>query len=113
MKALIRTVLISCALAAPALSFAQSVQAPITRAEVRTDLIRLEQAGYKPGTDSATYPEGIQAAEARVQAEDAAAATGAAASAQPQAHEHMQAALPSGTVQPRIDDVRSSFYNGA
>jgi hypothetical protein len=112
MKAIVRTVLVSCALAAPALTFAQSVQAPITRAEVRADLIRLEQAGYTPGRgDDATYPEDIQAAEAKVQAQDAAALDGASAS--PQAQGHMPAAVASAAGQPGMDDLRSSFYSGA
>jgi uncharacterized protein DUF4148 len=43
-----------------------------TRAEVRADLIRLEQAGYNPSaTDDATYPADIQAAEAKVATQDA------------------------------------------
>ncbi|GAB7548298.1 DUF4148 domain-containing protein [Cupriavidus sp. CuC1] len=111
MKAIVRTVLLSCALAAPALSFAQSEQAPLTRAEVRADLIRLEQAGYQPSRgDDATYPKDIQAAEAKVAAEDAAAAKGAAASTPPQAEGQSQA---SASMQPRIDAVRSPFYYGA
>jgi hypothetical protein len=56
-------------LAAPALSFAQS-NAPVTRAEVRADLVRLEQAGYNPSQgDDSTYPLDIQAAEAKVAAQ--------------------------------------------
>ncbi|MGO4328172.1 DUF4148 domain-containing protein [Cupriavidus sp. 2TAF22] len=115
MKALVRTVLISCALAVPALSFAQSVQAPLTRAEVRADLIRLEQAGYRPGGgDDPTYPQDIQAAEAKVQAEDAAAAR-TAANTQPQAQSHLQAnaSMRMSAGQPRIDAVRNPFYYGA
>ncbi|KDP85235.1 DUF4148 domain-containing protein [Cupriavidus basilensis] len=112
MKALIRTVLISCALAAPALSFAQSAQAPLSRAEVRADLIRLEQAGYQPGRgDDANYPQDIQAAEAKVQAEDAASANGATANAQAQLQATANMSMEHG--QPRIDAVRSPFYYGA
>ncbi len=52
--------------------FAQSASAPLTRAQVRADLIRLEQAGYNPSaSDDATYPTDIQAAEAKVAAQDA------------------------------------------
>ncbi|MEM5438881.1 DUF4148 domain-containing protein [Paraburkholderia diazotrophica] len=65
MKALIQAVIVSCALAAPALSFAQADQGPVTRAQVRDDLQRVEQAGYRPGGDEATYPADIQAAEAK------------------------------------------------
>jgi hypothetical protein len=43
----------------------------LTRAEVRADLIHLEQAGYNPaGGDDANYPAEIQAAEAKVAAQD-------------------------------------------
>src|SRR3978361_855194 len=55
-------------LAAPALSFAQS-NAPVTRAEVRADLVRVEQAGYTPSSgDEANYPADVQAAEAKIAA---------------------------------------------
>src|SRR5262245_48797025 len=58
------------ALAAPALSFAQS-NAPVTRAEVRADLVRLEKAGYQPAVgEDVNYPADIQAAEAKVAAQD-------------------------------------------
>ncbi|KJK15443.1 hypothetical protein UB46_37330 [Burkholderiaceae bacterium 16] len=116
MNALIRTVLISCALAAPALSFAQSEQAPLSRAEVRADLIRLEQAGYQPGRgDNANYPRDIQAAEAKVQAEDAASAKSATANTQAQTQSALQATANMSTDrgQPRIDAVRTPFYYGA
>jgi hypothetical protein len=58
------------ALAAPALSFAQS-NGPVTRAEVRADLIRVEKAGYEPGrANDIYYPADIQAAEAKIAAQD-------------------------------------------
>jgi hypothetical protein len=64
--------LVISVLAMPALSFAQSA-AGLTRAQVVAELVRLEQAGYNPsaGEDN-NYPADIQAAEARVAAEDAA-----------------------------------------
>ena len=56
------------AIAIPAYSFAQSTQS-LTRAEVRADLVRVEQAGYSPGRgDDINYPTDIQAAEAKVAA---------------------------------------------
>lgn len=57
-------------IALPALALAQSTQAPVTRAEVRADLISVEKAGYNPGRNSATYPADIQAAEAKVAAQE-------------------------------------------
>lgn len=60
--------LVCIALAAPAFAFAQS-NGPVTRAEVRADLVAVEQAGYQPAVASdATYPADIQAAEAKVAA---------------------------------------------
>ncbi|WP_322011234.1 DUF4148 domain-containing protein [Paraburkholderia sp. J12] len=40
----------------------------LTRAEVRADLIRLDQAGYNPNGTAENYPQDIQAAEAKVAA---------------------------------------------
>jgi hypothetical protein len=73
MKSLIKAVALVVVLAAPLASFAQSEQ-PLTRAEVKAQLKQLEQAGYNPAvaTDS-TYPADIQAAEARVSAQNNAA----------------------------------------
>ena len=71
MKALIYAALVASALAAPAVSFAQDANAPLTRAEVRADLVRVEQAGYNPhAKDDVHYPADIQAAEARIHAQD-------------------------------------------
>jgi FlaG/FlaF family flagellin (archaellin) len=75
MNSLIKAVAIAAVLAAPIASFAQSSQQPVTRADVRNELIQLEHAGYNPGaTNDTTYPADIQAAEHRVQAENPAVA---------------------------------------
>jgi hypothetical protein len=71
-KSLIKAVVIAAVLAAPAVSFAQSQ--PLTRAQVRADLIEVEKAGYNPN-DWMHYPENIQAAEARIAAQKNAAPT--------------------------------------
>jgi len=69
MKSLIKAVAIAAVLAAPVVSFAQSNQ-PLTRAQVREELIQLEKAGYNPSTaNDYDYPANIQAAEARVAAQ--------------------------------------------
>ncbi|MGO4328167.1 DUF4148 domain-containing protein [Cupriavidus sp. 2TAF22] len=109
MKALIQAVLLACTLTVPALSFAQSVQGPVTRAEVRADLIRLEQAGYSPHGDDANYPQDLQAAEAKVAAETGSASTGTPMHAQAQGQARLHASL--GT--PAIDQVRNAFQFGA
>ncbi|WP_027795018.1 DUF4148 domain-containing protein [Paraburkholderia acidipaludis] len=69
MKKLLPAVVVAAMLAAPAISFAQSSQQGLTRAEVRAQLVELEQAGYKPQSDRVNYPQDLQAAEARVSAE--------------------------------------------
>lgn len=59
---------VALAFAAPVASFAQSNQ-PVTRAQVREEIVQLEKAGYNPGVvNDTTYPADIQAAEARVAA---------------------------------------------
>ena len=78
MKSLIQAVVIAAALAAPVASFAQSNQ-PVTRAQVRSELIQLEQAGYQPGRADPYYPADIQAAQARVDAQNGAAQPAASA----------------------------------
>jgi hypothetical protein len=66
MKSFICTVFAAAVLAAPTLSFAQVTNAPVTRAEVKADLVQVEQAGYNPARNDLNYPADIQAAEARI-----------------------------------------------
>jgi hypothetical protein len=66
MKSLICAAFAAAVLAAPTLSFAQVSNAPVTRAEVKADLVRVEQAGYRPASKDLDYPADIQAAEARI-----------------------------------------------
>ncbi|MFM0396202.1 DUF4148 domain-containing protein [Paraburkholderia phytofirmans] len=65
----IQSLIVAAAVALPALSFAQSNQ-PLTRAQVRAELVQLEKAGYNPAGDETQYPRNIQAAEARVSAQN-------------------------------------------
>jgi Domain of unknown function (DUF4148) len=61
------------ALASPALTFAQTTSGQVTRAQVRADLVRVEQAGYSPlGSNDPYYPADIQAAEAKIARQDGA-----------------------------------------
>ena len=69
MKSLISAVVVAAALVAPVASFAQSNQ-PVTRAQVRAELVQLEKAGYNPAGDNITYPANLQAAQARVDAQN-------------------------------------------
>ena len=76
------------ALIAPTLSFAQ-LPAGLTRAEVVADLVRLEKAGYNPAAgDGSKYPVDVQAAEARVAAQDAASMTADAGSSNRSSNNH-------------------------
>lgn len=75
MKTLIAAALAATVLAAPAVSFAQQSQQPVTRAQVRAELVQVEKAGYRPGVSSPYYPQDLQAAQARVAEQDAAAQT--------------------------------------
>jgi hypothetical protein len=79
MNSIIKAVAIAVALSAPVVSFAQSNQ-PLTRAEVRSQLVQLEKAGYNPASaDNATYPADLQAAEAKVAAQNGATDVGGVA----------------------------------
>ena len=70
MKSLIKAVALAAVLAAPIVSFAQTNE-PVTRAQVRNELIQLEKAGYNPATaNDNDYPADLQAAEARVAAQN-------------------------------------------
>jgi hypothetical protein len=72
MKSLLKAVALAAVLSVPVASFAQAGNAPLTRAQVREQLIQIEQAGYNPATANPyAYPGNIQAAEARVAAQQA------------------------------------------
>ena len=74
MKSLIQAVVVAAVLAAPVASFAQS-NAPLSRAQVRAELVQLEKAGYNPNASDPAYPADIQAAQARVVAQNDATQT--------------------------------------
>ncbi|WP_233808590.1 DUF4148 domain-containing protein [Paraburkholderia sp. HP33-1] len=72
MKSLVQAIVIAATLAAPVAVFAQSNQ-PLTRAQVREELAQIEKAGYNPARSNPNeYPANIQAAEARVAAQNSA-----------------------------------------
>lgn len=96
-------------LAAPIASFAQSNQQPLTRAEVRADLVKLEQAGYVPSRNDRSYPDGIQAAEARVAAQNGTVAAAADTSGYGR---EVNGATQSGIVRQTNADDTHSLYRG-
>ena len=72
-KSLIHSIAVALAFVVPVASFAQS-NGPVTRAQVRSELVQLEKAGYHVGVgEHTTYPREIQAAEAKVAAQQVAA----------------------------------------
>jgi hypothetical protein len=71
MKSSTRMVLIAALVAAPVASFAQSSET-VSRSQVQAELAQVEKAGYDP-RDWVHYPENIQAAEAKVAAQNATA----------------------------------------
>lgn len=73
MKTFIKFAIVIAALAAPALSFAQSNE-PVTRAQVRAQLAQLEKAGYNPN-GWMNYPTSLQRAEVIVAQQNSNAAT--------------------------------------
>jgi len=89
------TFVILIIMSAPVISFAQSNSA-VTPEQVRAELVQLEQAGYHPGDgDSTNYPADIQAAEARVAAQNGGSSyggmvSGASASGAPTAGDSMK-----------------------
>jgi Domain of unknown function (DUF4148) len=66
---LVQFLAVAAVLTAPVASFAQS-NAPVTRASVREELIQLKKAGYDPAGDQTQYPRNIEAAEARLHAQN-------------------------------------------
>jgi hypothetical protein len=73
LRSLIPAVVLASAVAVPAVSFAQQSNGPVTRAQVRAELVQVEKAGWRPAMgmgNSPDYPAGIQAAEAKVAAQN-------------------------------------------
>ncbi len=97
MKSLVYAMVAASALSIPLASYAQSVSpnnGPVTRAQVRQDLINVEQAGYRPVGRDPYYPEDIQAAEQRVNAQQGYGGVAAASTSQSGAPVRMQSAQP-------------------
>jgi hypothetical protein len=64
-NATLSAVILAAALSVPVLASAQST-APVTRAEVKAQLIQLEKVGYEPAVNDVNYPSNIQAAQREV-----------------------------------------------
>jgi hypothetical protein len=68
MESLIKAAAVAIIFVTPVASIAQSNQ-PLTRAQVRTELVQFERAGYSP-LDWAYYSASVQAAPTRAFARD-------------------------------------------
>lgn len=113
MHTFIKQIAVAVALIAPvAASFAQSNQ-PLTRDQVRADLVRVERAGYNPN-DWIHYPENIQAAEQRVSAQqDVAQANTSGYGPSSEGASHSGSAMSGGAVStysPPVSDGNTSGY---
>ncbi|WP_396333962.1 DUF4148 domain-containing protein [Burkholderia anthina] len=65
----LKLLVLSLAVLSPAASFAQSDNVPLTRAQVRAQLIQIEKSGYFPQRKDPNYPDSLLAAERRISLE--------------------------------------------
>lgn len=69
MKSYCKAAIVAAGFVVPAISFAQG-NTPLTRAQVRAELVRYEQAGFDPARQNPSHwVDDLQAASARVSAE--------------------------------------------
>ncbi|HEV3430676.1 MAG TPA: DUF4148 domain-containing protein [Paraburkholderia sp.] len=113
MKSLIQAVAVAVALVVPVASFAQS-NGPVTRAQVRAELVQLEKAGYSParGNDP-HYPDDILAAEAKVAAQNSAVggvADGSSASGGPVTTAATAANAATAAARPAYDGMKPVYF---
>lgn len=96
---LVQSLIVAALVSVPVVSFAQAEQ-PVTRAEVRAELVQLQKAGYNGGGDDAQYPQDLQAALSRIDANQGSAVaayggvakdSSAAGSRTPMKHAHASA----------------------
>lgn len=73
-KPLISASLVAMTLVVQSLAVAQVTQ-PVTRAQLENELAQLREAGYRPSTDKNGYPYNIEAAQARLRAQNGVANT--------------------------------------
>ncbi|WP_246793577.1 DUF4148 domain-containing protein [Burkholderia perseverans] len=70
MKSYWKAACVAAAFVIPAISFAQG-SGPLSRAQVRADLVRYERAGFNPARQNPSHwVDDLQAASVRVQADD-------------------------------------------
>lgn len=69
MKITLNACVIAAVFSFSTVSYAQSSLEPVTGAQVKAELVQLEEAGYRPEGKQLDYPAGIQAAEAKIHAQ--------------------------------------------
>ena len=79
MNSMIRIVVATVAIASSFSVFAQS-NAPVSRAQVKAQLVQLEHAGYNPAANDPQYPQNVRAAITRVNDSEGGVANGTQAS---------------------------------
>ncbi|AOJ04349.1 MULTISPECIES: DUF4148 domain-containing protein [Burkholderia] len=100
MKSIVVTVATALVLAAPVVSFAQSANGSLTRAQVIQELADLESVGYQPSRgNETTYPDDIQAAQRRLEAKRLAARKAAESAHGPAVAGATQAGKPAANAQ--------------
>ncbi|AYZ68186.1 DUF4148 domain-containing protein [Burkholderia multivorans] len=112
MKSFVFSAVAALALAAPIHSSAQQADHALSRAEVKAELARLAAVGYHPTLAQTPYPDDVQSALQRVNAQPA-AQSGAAEAPEPAATDFgsdARAATESG--RPAIPDSRNALYRG-
>ncbi|SMG56051.1 DUF4148 domain-containing protein [Paraburkholderia susongensis] len=69
MKSLLSAMVVASALIVPAVSFAQQANGPVTRAQVRSELVAAQKAGLVYQNDT-EYPKAVQQGSATVVASE-------------------------------------------
>ncbi|PCE24728.1 DUF4148 domain-containing protein [Burkholderia ubonensis] len=112
MKSFVFSTVAALALAAPVLSFAQQADHALSRAEVKAELARLAAVGYHPTLAQTPYPDDVQSALRRVNAQPVtqSRATAAQGSTATDFGSDARAATESG--RPLIADSRNALYRG-
>jgi hypothetical protein len=106
MKSFVFTTVAASTLAMSVAAFSQT-DSTATRAQVRAELMQLEQAGYDPAKgENPNYPADIQAAEARVSAANRATEYGGTASGSSSSGSRATTRPASG------DEMRQLYFGG-
>lgn len=111
-KSLIQGIVVAAVVMAPIVSFAQE-NAPVTRAQLKSEIVRLEKSGYSPAGSDIDYPANLQAAQARTGDEErAAVATTYGGKVAGATEAGSRASASHGSTSPYLDSNANSLYVG-